>query len=309
MSVYYKDSNNNDIGGIIKLYSATNVDPTTTSTQLSITSYYTNFPIGYSSGTYRLKKLNASNNNNKLGFAYGGVDVADTFSAYYEDYTNTDSVNIDLTSRRKFTKAAFVLIGGGGKGGAGFNRGKLSGGDGGGGGGASGSVIITKPIDITTYTSLRIKAGIGGTTDTGGLGGAVEFWESSTKKMYILAWGGESGTSATSNTDGIGGTSIGLYVEYNGVIYQTWNDTLNNIIHWYQPGNIGNNGSSTAGGQGRSIPTGYSAYTPELPSAVGSGNGISGSGYGVGGNGGYSSNSIVGGNGTNGFARVYYYTR
>ena len=284
---------------IIKNQTYNNADPTNTSIEFDISSYYRSFlPVGYRSENYSLKKLNASNPNFKMGYSVGNIDVCDIYTTYYEDYTNTDVIDIYLTGdKRKFTKAAFVLIGGGGKGGAG---GELPG-----GGGASGAVIITKLIDITSYERLQIRAGTGGTTAGVAMGGEVSFYDAVVvgAKLVIRANGGGDGIGST------GGSNISsFYCLLNGVEYDLSHNALNDIINFYRAANRGATGiSGGLGGIGASISKGYSSYTPELPSTSPVGNGSTGSGYGVGGNGAASGTGIPGGNGTPGFVRIYWY--
>ena len=310
MSRYFYSGQNIDVetlGSIIKQKTLV-ADPTNTSTEFDISTYYANFlPVGYNSENYSLKKLNASNTNFKIGYSVGdNVDIANIYTTYYEDYTNTDYVTISLEGdKRKFTKAAFVLIGGGGAGGPSDLNIQT------GGGGGSGSVIITKLIDLASYDNLRIKAGRAGTPAEGALGSAVKFYSGTTRNMDILAVGAFPGNPGSSSATGIGGAGGGLYCFIENTIYSVWSDTLSSIIDVYLPGTNGGDGLMTKGGQGRQIPTSPSArtYTPDvLSTAPTGGNGSSGTGYGVGGNGaGLSQMETLGGVGTQGFVRIYWY--
>jgi hypothetical protein len=233
---------------------------------------------------------------NKL-YGINSVYIGDYITAYTIDYTGGTTSNITIPTWCRHM--AVILIGGGG--GGGYGQG------GGGGGGGGGAALASKAISVSPGTTCSITVGfggIGGSNPVPASGPLSAFAGGFTRltlnnpSITLTADGGNGGDKG--GNGGNGGTVSGSS-DYSYYIQKRVNG-LNGSIK-------SNNNGGTGGGRitlnGVDVPV-YCADFIASGGGGGSGNGSNPTtGYGGGGGGGGITKS--GGNGDNGFARVYFY--
>jgi hypothetical protein len=246
---------------------------------------------------------NATGNTFLVNASTGGVpiDLTEYITADTIDYTGGTTSNISIPSWCRHI--AVILIGGGGGGGYGNASGY-------GAGGGAGAALASNAISVLSGTTYSITVGAGGTggiyssstVSVSGGNTSLTITIPSQSNIVLTAGGGVNGQSAANpSTGGSGGNITGSP------------DYIKASIN----GTRGSNGRTSAGdGGGRttslnnsSTTTPYCADFTASGGAGSPGNNNPGNGteYGGGGGGGALTAFRSGGNGANGFARVYFY--
>ena len=265
-------------------------------------------------------------NARELGYKIDGTDISSYLDVPYNEYTVAGTSTFTMPNRASYL--AVVLIGGGGGGGQGGwgSNNNIGRGAGGGGGGA---IFVSKPVLVSSGTSITIAVGTGGTGATGninlnnGVNGGETSIKIGTTKIFGAGGGGKGNNgwnqdnALPSYSVGVGGSGGTKYINTNYTSYEYQSSTGGSGVSIpYLSGTAYING-----GKGGDISMNFidtPAYYSDISYAGGSGgnytivqNGDNGTGYGTGGGGGAGNTGNAtggtGGNGGSGYARIYFY--
>lgn len=280
---YYKGASLNSVLG-----NAWNAQNATTMSQL----FTGGFPTGRSN--YLIERFNGS----QIGYQINGTDVTNYATPMHTSYTGSTSATVPSWA----SAITVVCISGGGGGGAGTNgykrnspvqnKGSQNGGGGGGGGGGEYKIYRGYPVSGGAPVQITVGGGGGGGVNpSGDGGGGGDSYVHVNGALMIHTAGGIAGQGGTLGGSGYGGDGRGYHTYY--------------AAHYNQGSTYYTN--SNAGGQGNQQRENRAGGNINQPQ----GDYLPIGGYGAGGYGGMGSNyedqgRANGGNGSQGFVRIYW---
>jgi hypothetical protein len=239
--------------------------------------------------------IEKQSNANKL-YGINSVYIGDYIAAATENYTYTNGTPTTVSIPDWCTNISVILIGGGGGGGYGQS--------GGGGGGGGGAALASKAISVspgTTYSITVGAGGAGGSNQDAATAGGYTRLALNNPSITLAAGGGTRGANGGNGGNGGDGGVVSGSLDYMNYIQKSVNGTVGSD-------RLINNGG-TGGGRitlnGGDVPE-YCADFIASGGGGGSGNGSNPT-TGFGGGGGGGGNTKSGGNGDNGYARIYFY--
>ena len=281
---YYKGASLNSVLG-----NAWNAQNATTMSQL----FTGCFPTGRSN--YLIERFNGS----QIGYQINGTDVTNYACPTYSEYTGSTSATVPSWA----SAITVVCISGGGGGGAGTNGHKKnnipqgpSRNGGGGGGGGGGEYKIFRGYPVSGGTPLQIVVGGGGgggVNPSGDGGGGGDSYVKITNGAQIIhTAGGIAGQGGTLGGSGYGGDGRG----YNTYYAEHYNQGST----YYAYSNAGEQGNQQRENRaGGNVQRFQGDYLPLEGQYGGGGYGGRGSDY-------EDQGRANGGNGSQGFVRIYW---
>jgi hypothetical protein len=245
--------------------------------------------------------IQKQSNANKL-YGINSVYIGDYIAAATENYTYTNGTPTTVSIPDWCTNISVILIGGGGGGGYGQS--------GGGGGGGGGAALASKAISVspgtspgTTTCSITVGAGgAGGSNQDAATAGGYTRLTLNNPSITLAAGGGTRGANGGNGGNGGDGGVVSGSLDYMNYIQKSVNGTDGSSRLLI---NIGGTGGGRTTLNGDDVPV-YCADFIASGGVGGSGNGSNPT-TGFGGGGGGGGNTKSGGNGANGYARIYFY--